>query len=177
MKKLIYTILIALCTGSAMYSQESSEDYSEKVNSIDSIIETLYGVISGEKGEERNWELFKFLFTPDAKLIPSGKNADNTYNVRYMTPSDYIELAGKWLIENGFYEKEIYRKTESFGNVTHVFSTYESYYSSSDKEPFMRGINSIQLLDDGNRWWVVNIYWTAETDEDPIPVKYLPKRN
>ncbi len=177
MKKLFFIFIITLYAGTFVHSQEISEDYSEKVNSIDAIIETLYGVISGEKGEERNWELFKYLFKPDAKLVPSRKSSEGIYGVQYMSAEDYIENAGKWLIENGFYEKEIHRKTESFGNITHVFSTYESYRSKSDTKPFMRGINSIQLLNDGNRWWVINIYWTQETEENPIPANYLPKQN
>jgi hypothetical protein len=37
----------------------------------------------------------------------------------------------------------------------------------------MRGINSIQLFNDGNRWWIVNIYWQQESAEDPIPDMYL----
>lgn len=37
----------------------------------------------------------------------------------------------------------------------------------------MRGINSFQLMNDGKRWWVVTIFWEAETPENPIPEKYL----
>ena len=44
-----------------------------------------------------------------------------------------------------------------------------------DAEPFPHSINSIQLLHDGRRWWIVNIYGTAETPENPIPARYLPK--
>jgi len=92
-----------------------------------------------------------------------------------MSPDDYINGSGQWLEENGFFEKEISRKTETFGNITHVFSTYESFHSESDEAAFMRGINSIQLLNDGTRWWVINIYWTQETSDNPIPKAYLPK--
>jgi hypothetical protein len=75
--------------------------------------------------------------------------------------------------ENGFYEKEIERRTEQFGQIAHVWSTYESRHSPDDPEPFMRGINSIQLFNDGSRWWIVNIYWQQETPTDPIPPAYL----
>jgi hypothetical protein len=50
---------------------------------------TLYGVISGEKGEARNWALFNYLFKPDGKLIPSGKNKDGAFERRYVTPRLY----------------------------------------------------------------------------------------
>jgi hypothetical protein len=61
-------------------------------------------------------------------------------------------------INLGFYEKEIARRTEQFGNIAHVWSIYESRHNEDDPEPFMRGINSIQLFNDGKRWWIVNIY-------------------
>ena len=148
---------------------------SSKVKTLDSTIKTLYAVISGEKDEKRNWELFKYLFKPGAKLIPSGKSTDNLYKVRYMTPENYIESSNDWLVKNGFFEKEIHRTVNTYGNISHVFSTYESFTSESKEKPFMRGINSIQLLNDGKRWWVINIYWTQESSENPIPKKYLDK--
>ena len=148
---------------------------SSKVKTLDGTIKTLYNVISGEKGVERNWELFKYLFKPGAKLIPSGKDNEGVYKVRYMSTDDYIKSSGDWLLENGFFEKEIHRTVDTFGNITQVFSTYESFKSEKDEKPFMRGINSIQLLNDGKRWWIVNIYWTQETNENPIPKKYLTK--
>ena len=94
-----------------------------------------------------------------------------------MSPDDYIKSSGKWLVENGFFEKEIHRSTDTFGNISQVFSTYESFRSEADKVPFMRGINSIQLLNDGNRWWIINIYWTQESEDRPIPKEYLPLKD
>ncbi|MCK8522849.1 hypothetical protein M0D21_14825 [Aquimarina sp. D1M17] len=175
MKK-IELIIVLMFLNVTLLAQENSEKYLAKVQSLDSTLETLYGVISGEKGEERDWELFRYLFKPEAKLIPSVKNKKGNFEVKYMSPEDYIATSGKWLFENGFYEKEIHRETNTFGNITQVFSTYESFKSKTDTKPFMRGINSIQLLNDGKRWWVINIYWTPETETNPIPEQYLPKQ-
>ncbi len=172
MNKILCAFLF-ICTLSS--AQENNDPYLETVTTIDSTIETLYSVISGEKGEARDWELFNYLFKPNAKLIPSGKKKDGGYGIRYMTTEDYINTSGKWLFENGFYENELHRKTEVFGHIAQVFSTYESFQSKNDEKPFMRGINSIQLLNDGTRWWIVNIYWAQETEENPIPSEYLPK--
>lgn len=171
MKKLA-TLIFFLSIG---FMTSAQDEYLSKVQTLDSTIETLYDVISGEAGEKRNWELFKYLFTEDATLLPSGPNEDGKIGYRAMTPDGYIETSGAWLEENGFFEKEIFRVTETFGSVTHIFSTYESYRSESDDKPFTRGINSIQLMNDGERWWVVNIYWTGEREGNPIPDKYLPK--
>lgn len=175
MNKIIMTLLVCISMIIIVDAQETTEKYSDKVQTLDSTLKTLYGVISGEKEEARDWELFKYLFKPEAKLIPSGKNNEGIIGTRYMSPDDYIKTSGKWLVENGFFEKEINRAVHTFGNITQVFSTYESFRSEADAKPFMRGINSIQLLNDGNRWWVVNIYWTQETIDNPIPKAYLPK--
>ncbi len=175
MKKVVITLLVCISITFTINAQETTEKYLDKVQSLDSTLETLYGVISGEKGETRNWELFKYLFRPEAKLIPTGKNKEGITGTRYMSPDGYIEASGQWLLDNGFFEKEINRVVHTFGNITQVFSTYESFKSEADTKPFMRGINSIQLLNDGKRWWVVNIFWTQETKENPIPTAYLPK--
>ncbi|GAA3589667.1 hypothetical protein GCM10022396_03750 [Flavivirga amylovorans] len=168
--------MVTLSVTSQEKEKEQPKDYSENVKTLDNTIKSLYAVISGERGAPRDWELFKFLFKPGAKLIPSGKNKDGELKVRYMSPDDYVKSSGKWLVENGFFEKEIHREVDTFGNIAQVFSTYEAFYSRDDKKPFMRGINSIQLLNDGKRWWVINIYWTQETNENRIPEYYLPKK-
>ena len=168
-------LFLSIVTLSSFSQNNERLDYSENVSTLDNTIKTLYSVISGDKGEERNWELFKYLFHPDAKLIPTGTNKQGETNARYMTPEDYINSSGKWLVENGFHELEINRKTDTFGNITQIFSSYESYRNKSDTVPFMRGINSIQLLNDGKRWWIINIFWMQESEASPIPSKYLPK--
>src|SRR5207248_535793 len=146
------------------------------VSSADAIVAALYDVISGPAGQKRNWDRFRSLFVPGARLMPSRTKPDGGAEVRVLSPDDYASMSGARLEENGFFEREISRKTDSFGNVMHVFSTYESRRTAADPKPFARGINSIQLLKDGNRWWVVTIYWDSERPGNPIPDKYLPAR-
>ena len=171
----IFSFLAVFLSIFTLSANAQQTNYNDKVQTLDTTLENLYGVISGEKGEERDWQLFRFLFHADAKLIPSRKQEDGTYQASYMTAEEYVTSSGNYLVENGFFEKEIHRTVNSFGNITQVFSTYESYHSETDEKPFARGINSIQLLNDGNRWWIINIYWTQETQENPIPKEYLPK--
>ncbi len=142
------------------------------VQSIDAIVEALYNVISGDSAVKRNWDRMRTLFIPEAKMMSTGIRRDGTMRYRAMTLEDYIRISGP-LLEKGFFETEISRKTEQFGNIAHVFSTYESKFKQTDARPFSRGINSIQLMFDGRRWWVVSVFWTSESPTNLIPAKYL----
>lgn len=163
-------LLIILFINFNLFSQE---DLTINKKTIDETINTLYSVISGDKGVKRDWDLFKSLFHPDAKLIPSGPSEGGNFQAIYLSPDDYINRSGKWLYENGFHEKEIHRVTDIFGNIAHIFSTYEAFRESSDEIPFMRGINSIQLMKTNEKWLIINIYWMQESDIYEIPKKYL----
>lgn len=142
------------------------------VNSADAIIKAVYDVISGPAGKERDWDRMKSLFIPGARLIATGRRQAGGYGSRVMTVDDYVLSSGPYLIKEGFFENEIARKTESFGQILHAFSTYEARHKPGEK-PFARGINSIQLMNDGARWWVVTIFWQAEDEKTPLPAKYL----
>ncbi|MDO6758960.1 hypothetical protein Q4566_02010 [Tamlana sp. 2_MG-2023] len=148
----------------------------ESTLTLDSTIKTYYKVVSAKKDTVRNWKQFKHLFKKDAKLIPSGKDKMGVYHVSYLSPDDYKKKSGDWFKANGFIQKEVHRKTEIFGNMAQVFSTFEAYHDLSDEEPFLRGINSFQLLYDEERWWIINIFWTHETYRHLIPKDYLPRK-
>lgn len=146
------------------------------VESIDAIMTAVYEVISGEAGEARDWDRFMSLFIPEARLIPSGRNPQGQHGYAVWSPQQYVETVGPQLEENGFFENEAYRVTERWADIAHVFSTYNSYHTAADMEAgdhFQRGINSFQLMFDGERWWVVSIFWEAEAPDRPIPDEYL----
>ncbi len=142
------------------------------VESVDAIIAALYDVISGAAGQERDWNRFRSLFLPGAHLVPTVLTPDSSIRYVVWSPEDYVTRAGPQLEEVGFFEAEIGRVAESFGNIAHIFSTYESRLEE-DADPIQRGINSIQLFWDGNRWWMVNILWDLEREGREIPERYL----
>ena len=143
------------------------------VASVDSIIGAVYDVISGPAGKKRDWDRMKSLFIPGARLIPTGARQTGGYASRVLTVDEYIQRASSFFETEGFYEREASRKSEEFGQIVHVFSTYESRHAPGDAKPFQRGINSIQLMNDGSRWWVVTIFWQGEDEKYPLPEKYL----
>lgn len=145
------------------------------VKTIDGMIAALYEVISGAKGEKRNWDRFRSLMKPTTRMNAVATRPDGKQVFVSMTPEDYIKRNGPYLVGQGFFEEEIGRKTERFGNIAQIFSTYTSRHTKGGKV-FMRGINSIQLSYENGRWWLVNILWNSETKELPIPAKYIDKK-
>ncbi len=146
------------------------------VQGLDAIVAAIYDVISGPPGA-RDWNRFNSLFTKDARLIAVRVPKDGKPNLAVMTPKDYADRAGSYFLEHGFFEHELSRKTDSFGAMTHIYTTYESR-ETKDGKPIDRGINSMEFFYDGQRWWCVEIYWDAERPGNPIPEKYLAaKRN
>jgi hypothetical protein len=142
------------------------------VTSIDAILHALYDTISGPPGE-RDWERERHLHLPGARMIPTGWRPNGEDALRVLDTAQYIESVRPYFREHGFFEREIARRTERFGNIVHVFSTYESRHAPGDADPFVRGINSIQLLWREGRWWVVTVFWQNESADQPIPPRYL----
>jgi hypothetical protein len=160
--------------GQATGSQDSAAAPAarpEDVASMDAILHELYAVISGPAGP-RDWQRFRSLFAPGARLIPVRRDSSGHAQVVAMTPDEFAQHAEQVFSKNAFYEDQIGQTVDTFGAVTQVFSAYASRHAPGGP-PFARGINSIQLFNDGTRWYVVTIYWNAERPGLKIPAKYL----
>jgi len=169
----ILAILLTLFLAPTVFGQAKEANPSD-VGSLDAIMKAVYSSISGDAGQKRDWDRLRSLFYKGARLIPTGKNPKTgVAGANVFTVDEYIAQAEPYFMKEGFYETEKARRVDMYGHIAHVLSTYESRHSLSDKKPFMRGINSFQLLNDGKRWWVMTIYWKHETPETPIPKKYL----
>jgi hypothetical protein len=151
----------------------------EDVKSPEAILNAVYSVISGGKGQARDWDRMRSLFIPDAALIPTissppAPGPAGHADAVILGINGYIQRSNARMTADGFFEHSIHNEIEQFGNIVQVWSTYESRHSPDDPKPFARGINSFQLLKDGDRYWVVNIFWDSELPSKPIPAKYLP---
>jgi hypothetical protein len=146
------------------------------VGSPEAILNAVYSVISGPKGQPRDWDRMRSLFVPDARLIPSLTTPTNPHHTDavILTIDGYINRSSARMASAGFFERSIHNDIEQFGNIVQVWSTYESRHDPGDATPFARGINSFQILKDGDRYWVVNIFWDAESPTNTIPTQYLP---
>lgn len=125
-------------------------------------------------GQKRDWDRFLSLYLPGARLVPTFPKKEGGTGARVMTPDDYASRATAFFDKEGFYEKEVARRAERYGDIMQIFSTYESRHDPKDTTPFARGINSFQLFFDGTRWWVVTIFWQQESADTPLPAEFLP---
>jgi len=137
------------------------------VDSLDHLLAALYDVISGPAGP-RDWNRFRSLFLPTGRLTATGKNPDGSIRVRALSVDDYANLAGAGFSKSGFFENAIVNRINTYGQVSQVFSSYESRHNPGEA-PFSRGINSIQILNDGHRFWIVSILWDSERPDNPLP--------
>src|SRR4051794_24351033 len=171
-------------TKAAGSAQTAAGPRATDVDSIDHILAALYDVISGPAGQKRDWDRMRSLFVEGARLMPTSPvrptgtapdaplTGDEPFATRVLDVGGYIERGGPYLEKNGFFERESARRMELYGHIAHVWSTYESRHKAEDAKPFARGINSIQLMNVGKRWWVVSIFWEQETPRTPLPKKY-----
>lgn len=157
-----------------VYSQNSEDQYASNVSSIDSIVTSVYEVVSGEVGEDRDWDLHRTIFHPGAQIVANYVDDEGNYQIHFNDVEGYVSNYRDYFKENDLHEVDINRKVEVFGNLAHVLSTFESYKKPDDSTAYKQGMASIQLYNDGERWWVISMYYKNETEDDKIPEEYLP---
>lgn len=144
------------------------------VASPEAVVTALYDVISGPAAQPRDWDRFRSLFLPNARLAfilatPSGDK--RLFN---LTVDEFIRLAGPGYQSGaGFWEREIGQRIDRYGTVAHVFTTYETRLAGPSAPVAERGINSIQTIQHEGRWWIVNLVFDSETAANPIPSEYV----
>lgn len=146
---------------------------SEDVSSIDGIVKAFYEVISGPSGQSRQWSRDRTLYIPGVEFVAANEDSMHRPTARVMTHQQLVDHYDAELVEKGFFEREIHRKTERFGNIAHILSTYESRFAESGPV-VVRGVNSIELFWDGRRWWIVTAIWDEERPDNRIPKELLP---
>ena len=145
----------------------------EDVATIDGILHAFYDVISGPAGQPRQWARDRTLYIPDVHFVSLSTDSAGHVRADVVTHQMFVDRSDASLVRRGFFETEIHRTTARFGNVVHLFSTYEMR-ERIDGPVFGRGINSIELFWDGTRWWIAAAQWDDERPDNPIPREYLP---
>jgi hypothetical protein len=145
----------------------------EDVATLDGILRAFYDVISGPAGQPRQWARDRSLYIPDVHFVSLSTDTAGHVRAEVMDHQTYVDRTDASLVRRGFFETEIHRTAQRFGNVVHVFSTYEMR-ERADGPVFGRGINSVELFWDGTRWWIAGAQWDDERAGNPIPKEYLP---
>ncbi|HKX55031.1 MAG TPA: hypothetical protein VJN01_02975, partial [Xanthomonadales bacterium] len=143
----------------------------EDVASPESLVLAVYDAISAPRGE-RDWNRIRSFYLEGARLIPTGLRANGEHGLRIMNIEQWIEGARDLFLREDFFEVEIARKVDRFGQIAQIFSTYECRREANGPA-YMTGINSFQLLHKDGRWWVVNCFWDNASEGNPIPPQYL----
>lgn len=139
----------------------------EDVKSIDGIITALYEVISGPAGQ-RDWDRFSSLYKAEATMGAISQTEDGALRYVSMTPDQYKERNDAYFKKNGFWEEEIARQVFQFGEIATVHTSFK-IKSAKDGKVTRRGVNTVQLVYDQGRWWITNVTWNSEREDNKIP--------
>jgi len=134
------------------------------VATLDAIVYALYETVSGAVRQPRDWDRFRSLFLPGGRLMPIVSSGEEKASVRLLSTEDFIQRVEPIFAREDFWERETSRQTETAGHFAHVLSFYECL-RSPDGPAFEQSVNSIQLLNDGTRWWIVNLMWNTSRAE------------
>jgi hypothetical protein len=177
---LLLTSLSAAAASAQMRKREAPPPVPPEAATVDAIVAALYASVSHTPDALPDFEKLRNIFLPVGMLIPPKKPSEDIFTT--LDPDGFAERVKKSIAERkqkgepaGFFEKEIGRRSDCFGNVCQIFSAYEGRNLAGDEKPFVRGINSIQLVKDGRRWWIASVAWDVETASNPIPPAYLPQ--
>jgi hypothetical protein len=145
----------------------------EDVSTLDGIVKAYYEVISGPAGQPRQWSRDRTLYISDIRFVAMSVDKSGKPVPHIASHQQFVDASNPSVVKEGFFESEIHRVTERFGNIAHIFSTYESR-TKLDGPVIARGINSIELFWDRQRWWIASAIWDDERPDNPIPAEYLP---
>jgi len=169
--------LAALCCVASLATGQVSvptqAPRAEDVGSLDGIVRAFYDVISGPAGAPRQWGRDRSLYIPGVRFVSMSMLGNQQPRAAIMSHQEFVDATDSVFVRQGFFEREIHRVTRRFGNIAHVFSTYESR-RTPDGPVTDRGINSIELFWDGTRWWIAAAIWDEERPGNPIPREFLP---
>lgn len=141
------------------------------VASVDAVIKALYASISFPVGGNADLERLRTLWIAEGRfLIPKrDQQHSNSTSVDQFIERCKTTFASERFLGKGFREVETNRQEHRFGNILHCFSAYEAIISDPHDSRMGGGINSIQLVWEDNRWWIVSMVWDDERPDNPLP--------
>jgi hypothetical protein len=142
------------------------------LDSIRALVRELYAIVSGPGNRPRDWAREAELFLPQAHMIRTVVDEDGVARPEIIPARDYPANFERKMSGRDFYEGEVHRVIEVFGNIAHVFSTYEAFEDEARTRFLKRGINSIQLYRVDGQWRIANMVWDDEREGLRMPDRY-----
>jgi hypothetical protein len=149
------------------------------VDTVEHLVAALYDVVSGPAGQ-RDWDRFRALFVPDARLawvVPESAATKDKPAMKgdafFLTPDVFVQQNDAYFKTHGFFERSIAHRSEEFGNLVEVWSTKEGRDAKNDAQPPSRGIDSFQIVRAHGRFWIASLLFDDERAGAMLPTKYL----
>ncbi len=147
---------------------------SSDTSSIETLIGAFARVVWSPAGGTLDRDRLRRLFTPSGHIVVAVPPAPGrTADVVILSPDGYADLSDRTTARQGFFDHVISNRVERFGVMAHVYSAYGSRHAASDPEPFARGVKSFELLNSGDRWYIVQVYYDRERAGNAIPKEFL----
>jgi len=134
------------------------------VGTIDALMTAYYESVSGPPGL-RDGERMLSLFIEGGKISIDLTGDAPTHKLA----EDYLRSERFLTITEDFYEQEIARQTQSFGDMAHIVSSYGISDARDNKDFRARGVTFFQLVRHRGRWWILSTLWQRASDAQPLP--------
>lgn len=169
----IFIALALPAASAAAGAQDLVAGWEPDLGTIDGIVSALYRSISYDPANPPRVDVMRSLYLPEARLVRMTKDGPARMSLEEFLA--FFENRLKQGAVKTFVEEEIARRTDAFGSIAQIFSTYRKGMDTTDRAKFVRGVNSMLLIKDGGRWWIASIIWQDESPDNPIPDTYLKK--
>ena len=163
-------VLAAIAWGAAgVLAEEAAE--APDLATVDGVVAALYQAVSFAPGSEPDWASLRTLLLPNAVIAQPVRGSDE---VELLSVDAFIgrfkeDLDNFKMRETGFWETVARVEKTGFGRIAHCFVVFEPRTDPSSAEPAGRGVDSIELIRTGGRWWIAAI-----TTEHERPGRALP---
>ena len=139
-------------------------------HTLEGIVKEVFTQVSNERGETIDIEAFCNLFLPNARFTVLYQDDSFPDPYETVTLKEFKELLTDEYYQKGFSQYELGKRVDQFNGIAQVFQSFEGKDSDGYEE---KGIASYQLIYLEDRWWILSVLWTGNSNGVEIPQQYL----
>ncbi len=148
----------------------SSERDSTLLLSIDGVVNETLNVLTGPKGEDRDWEWFQTLFTDDARIVVTIDQANKPRSQASLDLDRFIKQAGPVYKMRGFQEYELKKTVLEYNGIATVFQSFAAIQGQDTSY----GINTYHLIRFGDEWKINQILFANNANGVELDAEWMP---